>query len=103
MTIAPRPDWRSSCISAAADRLLERFAALSRAEARLAARAEVAAMLRCLGGNSPYLSDLALRESGALARFIAEGPATTVTTAMTALSQVDPAARRGVVAAAMPQ
>jgi glutamate-ammonia-ligase adenylyltransferase len=103
MTIAPRPDWPSSFDSAAADRLLERFASLGRGEARLAARAEVAAMLCCLGGNSPYLSDLALRESGALARFIAEGPDATVTTTMTALAQVKPAARRDRVAAAMRQ
>ena len=41
-------------------------------------------MLRCLGGNSPYLSDLALREAAALARFVAEGPDAPVAAAMAA-------------------
>ena len=103
MTTASRPGWPSSFDAAAADRLLERFAALGRSEARLAARADLVAMLRCLGGNSPYLSDLALRESGALARYVAEGPDATVTAAMTALAQVKPAARRDRVAAALRQ
>ena len=83
--------------------LLERFAALGRTDARLAARREVAAMLRCLGGNSPYLSDLALRESAALARFVAEGPDVTVAATMMALAQVKPGARRDRVAAELRQ
>jgi glutamate-ammonia-ligase adenylyltransferase len=101
MTATPGPAWPAAFDAAAATRLLERFAALGRTEARLAARADVTAMLRCLGGNSPYLSDLALREPGAVARFLAEGPDATVTAAMTALAQVKPAARREKVAAAL--
>ena len=78
------PAWPAPFDNAAADRLLERFIALGRAEGRLAARPDVAAMLRGLGGNSPYLSDLALRESPCVARFVAEGPDATVAAAMAA-------------------
>jgi glutamate-ammonia-ligase adenylyltransferase len=100
---AIRPAWPEPFDHAAAARLLERFAALGRAEARLSAQPKVVAMLRCLGGNSPYLSDLALRESGSVARFVAEGPDATVIAAMAALAQVKPGARRAVVAAALRQ
>ncbi len=60
-------------------------------------------MLRGLGGNSPYLSDLALRESAVLARFVAEGADAAVATAMASLAQIKPAARRDRVAAALRQ
>jgi glutamate-ammonia-ligase adenylyltransferase len=103
MTTMSKPEWPSPFDADAASRLAERFAALGRTESRLAARPDVAAMLRCLGGNSPFLGDLALRESGALARFLADGPDATVTTAMTALEQVKPGARRDRVAAALRQ
>ena len=58
----------------AAERLVERFSELGRAEARAAARPAVRAMLAALGGNSPYLADLAVRESAALRALIADGP-----------------------------
>jgi glutamate-ammonia-ligase adenylyltransferase len=103
MSILPRPPWPTPFDDAAADRLIERFAALGRAEARCAARAATAAMLRCLGGDSPYLSDLALRESGALLRYVTEGPDAATATAMAALAQVKPNARRQRVAAALRQ
>ncbi len=97
---ARRIGWPVAFDEAAADRLLERFVAIGRAEARLAARADTAAMLRCLGGNSPFLSDLALREAVAVARFLADGPDATVTAAMTALAQIRPGVRRDRVATA---
>ena len=103
MRIAPRLAWPAPFDAAAASRLLERYIALGRAEARLAARAAGAAMLRCLGGNSPYLSDLALREPGMLARCAAAGPDAAIATAMAALNQVRPAERRPRVAAALRQ
>jgi len=98
-----RPAWPAPFDSEAAARLLERFAAVGRAEARLAARPEVAAMLRCLGGSSPYLSDLALREHATVARFVAEGADVTAAAAMTALAQVRPGARKAAVASALRQ
>jgi [glutamine synthetase] adenylyltransferase / [glutamine synthetase]-adenylyl-L-tyrosine phosphorylase len=101
MTNQPRPVWPAAFDTGAADRLVERFIDLGRTEARLAARPEVEAMLRCLGGDSPYLSDLALRESGVLVRFLADGPDATAASAMAALAQVKPRAKREVVAAAL--
>ncbi len=37
-------------------------------------KAECTKLLECLGGNSPYLSELALREPAALRAIIAQGP-----------------------------
>src|SRR5260221_14532743 len=102
MTTTPKPEWPAAFDQAAAARLLERFTALGRSEARLAARPDVAAMLRGLGGNSPYLSDLALREAGALVRFLADGPDATVAATMSDLAQGGPGGRRGRVTAALP-
>ena len=71
-----------------------------RAEARLAGRAGTEAMLRCLGGDSPYLGDLALREiSPRAAPLCRRGtPDAAAATAMAALAQVQarrPASARG--------
>jgi glutamate-ammonia-ligase adenylyltransferase len=85
----------------AADRLAERFAELGRAEARLAARPPVAALLRSLGGNSPYLADLAVREAASLRALVATGPDALVATAMAELAAIAPAGRRDRIAAAM--
>ena len=103
MTTQAQSAWPAPFDPDAATRLLERFTALGRAEARVAARPGVAAMLRCLGGNSPYLSDLALREAVTVTRFLAEGPDATVAAAMTTLAQVKSASRRDRVAAALRQ
>ena len=53
-------------------RLVERFSALGRAEARFA-RDAGAAMLRSLGGNSPFLADLAVREAATLRAWCGRG------------------------------
>jgi glutamate-ammonia-ligase adenylyltransferase len=81
--------------------LVERFAALGRAEAKLAARPDVVAVLDAVGGNSPFLADLVLREPGALRGVLADGPEAVVAAAMAALAAVVPAAPRPVVAAAL--
>ncbi|MGH7041345.1 MAG: bifunctional [glutamine synthetase] adenylyltransferase/[glutamine synthetase]-adenylyl-L-tyrosine phosphorylase, partial [Acetobacteraceae bacterium] len=93
--------WPEAHDPAAAARLIERFAALGRAEARLAARAEVVAVLRAVGGNSPFLADLVLRESGVLRALLADGPEPVVAEAMAALAAISPAAPRPQVAAAL--
>jgi [glutamine synthetase] adenylyltransferase / [glutamine synthetase]-adenylyl-L-tyrosine phosphorylase len=93
--------WPAAHDAGAAQRLVERFTALGRTEARLATRDDVEAMLRCLGGNSPYLSDLAVREADTLKRFVADGPEPTVGGAMAVLARVQPAAKRPVVTAAL--
>jgi glutamate-ammonia-ligase adenylyltransferase len=85
----------------AAERLRERFAALGQAWAAFAARPDAAALLDALGGNSPYLSDLALREPGTLRRTFDEGAATVVAASLAALAAVPPAAPRAQVASAV--
>ena len=93
--------WPGPHDAGAAERLVERFAELGRAEARLAARPAVAALLRALGGNSPFLADLAVREAASLRALVASGPDAVVATAMAELAAIPPAARRDRIAAAM--
>ena len=97
----PRSGWPAAHDAAAAARLVERFAALGRAEAKLAARPDVASVLAAVGGNSPFLADLVLREPAALRGFLAAGPEPVVAEAMAALAAVPPAAPRPRVAAAL--
>ncbi len=95
------PGWPAAHDTAAAARLIERFGALGRAEAKLAARPDVAAVLEAVGGNSPFLSDLVLREPAALRGFLADGPEPVMAEAMAALAAVPPAAPRPQIAAAL--
>ncbi len=93
--------WPAPHDPAAADRLVERFADLGRTEARLATRPAALALLRCLGGNSPYLSDLAIRESASLRRLIAEGPDGVLHAEMERLAATPPAQPRDRIAASL--
>jgi [glutamine synthetase] adenylyltransferase / [glutamine synthetase]-adenylyl-L-tyrosine phosphorylase len=87
----------------AAQRLIERFAELGRAEGRLAARPAVAALLAALGGNSPFLADLAVREAGALRALLAEGPDPVAQRALATIAALPAAAPRARVAATLRQ
>jgi len=69
----PAVDWPRPADEGAAARLVERFAERGRTEARLAARPDVAGLLACLGGNSPFLADLAIRESATLRAVLEKG------------------------------
>jgi [glutamine synthetase] adenylyltransferase / [glutamine synthetase]-adenylyl-L-tyrosine phosphorylase len=93
--------WPHPHDAGAADRLIERFTELGRTEARLAAAPAMAALLRALGGNSPYLADLAVRESATLRAIVATGPDAVVAAALNELAAVLPQARRDRVAAAL--
>ena len=93
--------WPRPADPGAAQRLTERFAELGRTEARLAKRPAVAALLACLGGNSPYLADLAIRESATLRRLAATGPDAVVSRALAELADTPPAAPRKRIMAAM--
>ncbi len=84
------PDaWPRPADAAAAARLVERFSQLGAAEARLAA-GKAAGLLAALGGNSPYLSDLALREAASLKLLVARGPDAVVDRAMAGLAKLAP-------------
>ncbi|HEY7580676.1 MAG TPA: bifunctional [glutamine synthetase] adenylyltransferase/[glutamine synthetase]-adenylyl-L-tyrosine phosphorylase, partial [Acetobacteraceae bacterium] len=93
--------WPEPYDVGAAERLMERFAGLGRAEARLAARKPVAALLRAVGGNSPFLADLAVREAASLRALAASGPDAVVAVAMAELAALAPTTRRDRLAAAM--
>jgi [glutamine synthetase] adenylyltransferase / [glutamine synthetase]-adenylyl-L-tyrosine phosphorylase len=93
--------WPSPHDIGAAERLVERFSQLGRSEARLAARPAVTALLRALGGNTPFLADLAVREATSLRALIASGPDAVVAAAMADLAALPPSTRRDRIAAAM--
>jgi glutamate-ammonia-ligase adenylyltransferase len=92
-------EWPLPSDAGAAGRLVERFAQLGRNEAKLAASPAGAAMLRCLGGNSPYLADLALREASAVRALCAQGPDSVVNAAMARLRAARPETERKRLAA----
>jgi glutamate-ammonia-ligase adenylyltransferase len=93
--------WPRPHDTGAAQRLIERFSEIGRAEARLAARPAVAAMLGALGGNSPFLADLAIREAPALRALIAEGPDAVAERALASIAALPVTARRELVAATL--
>ena len=93
--------WPAPYDEAAADRLVERFQALGDTEARLLEEPNVLPMLRCLGGNSPYLSALALREPDSIHRLVTSGPDAAFAHSLSALSHVSASAKRPDIAAAL--
>jgi [glutamine synthetase] adenylyltransferase / [glutamine synthetase]-adenylyl-L-tyrosine phosphorylase len=93
--------WPAPHDKAAAERLMERFASLGRAEERLAARPAIAALLRALGGNSPFLADLAVREAASMRSLVTSGPDVVVSAAIAELMALPPTTRRNRVAAAL--
>ncbi len=95
--------WPEAADPDAADRLLERFASSGAAEARLIQRSGVASMLRALGGNSPFLSDLAVREAGAIRRLCRDGPDVVVAAALRSVTALPSSADRTTVASVLRQ
>jgi glutamate-ammonia-ligase adenylyltransferase len=93
--------WPAPYDDAAADRLIERFEALGDTETRLLKAPGVLPMLRCLGGNSPYLAALALREPEAVRRLATSGPDAAFAHSLSRLGHVFPSAKRPDVAAAL--
>jgi glutamate-ammonia-ligase adenylyltransferase len=87
--------WPAPADPAAAGRLVERFADA------VPDHPIPEALLRCLGGNSPYLSDLALRESAAMIALAADGPDAVVASAMATLAKTPPSAPHDKIAAAL--
>jgi len=94
-------DWPAPADPAQAARLIERFAERGPEEAALAAQPEAAAMLRALGGGSSYLSDLCVRESGAVRDLARRGPDAVVGDALAAVRALPPATERTRLAAAL--
>jgi len=93
--------WPAPHDTAAAERLIERFAALGQNEARLTARPDMAALLAALGGNSAFLAELALREAASMQALAADGPDAVVGAAIANLAATPPEVSRERVAAAL--
>ena len=84
----------------AAERLIASFAERGAAE-RAYATGEGQALLAALGGNSPFLSDLALREAQTLLRMAERGPDAAFATALDPIGRVLPDAGRAQLGAAL--
>ena len=99
----PRRSWPHPGDPAAAERLTERYAALGGPQAALAASPDGAAALAALGGGSPYLSDLLLRDADVLPQVLHQGPDAAVAGALQTLAAVSFTAPRTQIAAALRQ
>jgi glutamate-ammonia-ligase adenylyltransferase len=95
------PRWPDPFDPAAAERLVERFQAIGEPETQILGDPRVRSLLLCLGGNSPYLAELALREPGSVHRLATDGPRAAFADSLLGLSQISPAARRQDIAAAL--
>ena len=95
------PNWPQPADPGAAQRLAERFAAIGAAEAALAETPEGAAMLAAIGGGSPFLADLAIREHACVLDIAARGPDIACADAMATLHETGPATPRAPLAAAL--
>jgi [glutamine synthetase] adenylyltransferase / [glutamine synthetase]-adenylyl-L-tyrosine phosphorylase len=98
-SISPR--WPDPFDPLAAERLIERYQAIG--ESELLGQVGVRSLLLCLGGNSPYLAELALREPRSIRRLMTDGPRAAFADSLLGLSQISPAAQRQDIAAALRQ
>lgn len=99
----PSCHWPEPFDPAAGERLRERFEALGDSFGALLFVPGVRAMLLAIGGNSPYLSELAIREAASLQRFVLHGPDAAFADVMNELGRTAPWERRPVIAAALRQ
>jgi [glutamine synthetase] adenylyltransferase / [glutamine synthetase]-adenylyl-L-tyrosine phosphorylase len=95
--------WPAPADPALAVRLIERFAERGPEQAALAARPEVGAMLRAIGGGSPFLSDLCVREAASVCELVRRGPDKVAEDALAALRALPAAIERHTLAAALRQ
>jgi len=93
--------WPSPYDKTAAARLVENVRGIGRAEADLTDMPHVLSMLRSLGGNSPYLAELAIAEFSVLLRFVAEGPDAVAADILFQLQHIRPEVSRSTLAAAL--
>lgn len=93
--------WPEPADPEAGARLLERFADLGPGPEQLAESSGVRAMLTCVGGGSPYLADLALREPDVVESFIREGPEPVVAASLETVASCEPATPRADLARAL--
>jgi [glutamine synthetase] adenylyltransferase / [glutamine synthetase]-adenylyl-L-tyrosine phosphorylase len=84
----------SAADPAAARHLAEDFAALGPAEQAFAAAPAGRAVLDALGGNAPYLAELACRESACLLAILAQGPEAVFSAVLKRLQNLEPETSR---------
>jgi glutamate-ammonia-ligase adenylyltransferase len=96
----PELHWPRPADPQAAARLAEAFAGRGKAEARFARSGPGRAVLDALGGNAPFLADLALAEPATLLRAVAD-PAAELTLILDGLRRLPPRAGRADVARAL--
>ena len=90
--------WPNPADSRSAKMLLERIAASSPGGRRLTQRPEGRAVIEALGGNSPYLADLAVQETHSLRAFALFGPDIVFNHIMAKLARADHRAPRDEIA-----
>ncbi|MBV9654997.1 MAG: bifunctional [glutamine synthetase] adenylyltransferase/[glutamine synthetase]-adenylyl-L-tyrosine phosphorylase [Acetobacteraceae bacterium] len=93
--------WPPPADKRGAERLQERFAETGAPARALAAEPAIRAMLDAIGGNSPYLSDLAVREAATFAAIATDGPDAVLAAELATLGAHDPASPRPAIAAAL--
>ena len=95
------PCWPEPADKDAAARLIERFADLGPAETALAASDDGRRMLDALGGGSPYLSDLLVREHTTALTCWQTGPDAALAHIGAELDALDPGASQATIAASL--
>ena len=93
--------WPRGTDAAAADRLRSEFAGLGRAEAATVRRQP--GLFDAIGGHSPYLSDLMLREAAILRQILKSGPDHVVRLALARIAPAPPGLTRTELAARLRQ
>ena len=95
--------WPSPFDEGAADGLVKRFQEGPVSKRWLLKRPGVLTMLRCLGGNSPYLASLSASEADVVVRLVTEGPDAAFAHGLASLNQLSYSEKRPAVAAALRQ
>ena len=98
---SPKPSLPQPADLAAAQRLREDFAAIGSPEQNFAATQAGQALLECLGGNAPYLADLACHEPACLLQAANEGVDAAFAALMEALRSLAPDTPRAQIATAL--
>jgi glutamate-ammonia-ligase adenylyltransferase len=98
VTKPKQPAWPPPADEQAAARLAEAFAALGRQEQKFARTEAGARLLAALGGNAPYLADLAVKESACVLAVMKRGPDAAFADIMATIGKIAPYEKRPEVA-----
>ncbi len=98
-----KPDFPAPADHAAAERLIADFSSLGPLSAAFATTPHGRAVLESLGGNAPYLADLACREAETLLACMATGPDATLAAVLAAVRALPPTTARATLGAALRQ